>query len=195
MEITKMAEVGADRSLKAKMSKLRKRGLSLVEAAAVLAVAAIVVMGALALYNMANQSRLLNQTNTDLNVIQQAVRSMYSGQSSYSGVNSQMLVDTKAVPARMEAGTGLRHAMNGAITLASAPVNGVADAGFQVTFANVPVEACSKLLAADLGRNLWAAGVGTASRTQSTGLPYTPALAAQACGGTGGYRTVVWIFQ
>lgn len=196
MERMKMAETAAKQSMKARYGKLRKRGVTLTEAAAVLGIFAIVVIGALTLYSTTNQTRLLNQTNSDLNVIQQAIRSIYSGQSDYTGANPAMLVTTKAVPQRMVSGTGLRHAMNGNIDIAPAAVNGTANAGFRITFQNVPVEACAKLLAADLGRNLWASGVGTnPTRTQDAGLPYTPAEAATACQGSSAYQTVSWVFN
>ncbi|WP_315920815.1 type 4 pilus major pilin [Mesorhizobium sp. SP-1A] len=190
MENAKMAETAVDRSLKVKNSRLRKRGYSLVEIAAGLAVVAILVLGALTLVSVVNQSRLFTQASNELNVIQQAVRSLYNGQSSFTGVNASTLINTKSVPAKMIVGTTLRHAFSGQIDVVAASAAGGAGSGFQVTFRQIPSDVCVKMLTADLGRGLYSAGVS--SQVGQDGLPFTPTTAASHC--SANYNDVSWVF-
>lgn len=190
MEDAKMAESVVGLSLKAKNINRRKRGYSLVEIAAGLAVVAILILGALALVSVVNQSRLFTQASNELNVIQQAVRSLYSGQSNYTGVASSTLITTKAVPAKMVSGTSLRHAFSGQIDIAAASAAGGAGSGFQVTFRQIPSDVCVKMLTADLGRGLYSAGVS--SQVGQDGLPFNPTTAAGQC--SSNYNDISWIF-
>ena len=57
----------------------RQRGLTLVELIAALGIAAIIIAGALALYNSANDSQVATTTLQDLTAIQQAARAKYQG--------------------------------------------------------------------------------------------------------------------
>lgn len=171
-------------------SRLRKRGLSLVEGAAVLAIAGVVFASALLLYNMANQSRLVSQATQDLTVVQQAIRSLYVSQPSYDGVGSSVLVSTKALPARMITSAGvLRHSLNGNINVSEA----TSGSSFIIEFTNVPQEACVKMLLNDLGRSLLSAGASV-KRTQDQGLPFSPAQAAATCDQTAS-NTITWEFN
>lgn len=186
-----LADNSVNESLKLKNNKRRKRGYSLVEIAAGLAVVAILILGALALVSVVNQSRLFTQASNELNVVQQAVRSLYSGQSNFSGITSKILIDTKAVPAKMIFNnTSLRHAFSGEITVAAASAAGGAGSGFQVTFASIPADVCVKMLTADLGRGLFSAGVSTMA--EQGALPFSPATAVVQC--SGNYNDIKWIF-
>jgi type II secretory pathway pseudopilin PulG len=185
-----LAKNSVNESLKLKNNIRRKRGYSLVEIAAGLAVVAILILGALALVSVVNQSRLFTQASNELNVVQQAVRSLYSGQSNFTNVSSSILITTKAVPAKMVSGTTLRHAFSGQIDIAAASAAGGTGSGFQVTFRQIPADVCVKMLTADLGRGLYSAGVS--SQVGQDGLPFTPAAAAGQC--SGNYNDIGWIF-
>jgi len=191
MKNANMAEVGVGRYFKDKARKLRTRGATLIETAAVLAIVAILALGALQLITTVNQARLGSQAANELNTIQQAVRSLYGSQSNFAGISSEVLVSTKAVPQSMVSGTGLKHAFTGAITIEPAAAASGANSGFEVTFEGLPQDVCVKMLTADLGRGVYAAGVGTMVG-QDAGLPLTPAAAALQCNST--YNNVAWVF-
>lgn len=186
-----LTKVEKEISLGGRMRKLRKRGVNLVEAAAVLAISAVVIAGGLQLYNMVDTSRKISQAQKDLNVIQQSIRSIYAGQSSFNGITAAALVSTKVVPASMVSGTTLRHAFNGQVNIESVDAGGGNDSGFRITFTNVPAEACVKLLTSDYGRSLYEAGA-TTKRTQSSGLPFNPVDAATSCAAAN--NTITWTF-
>ncbi len=174
-----------------KLGKNRKRGLTLMEVAMVLAIIGIVIAAALLYYNSANTARQTTAALGQLAQIQTSVRSLYSGQANYTGVNAANLASSQALPSSMISGTTIRHAFNGNVTIAATntPGGGTAS-GFTVTFANVPQDACKQMLTKDLGRGLYSAGVGT-PQTQPN-LPLTLAQAGTACSAT--YNSVQWTF-
>lgn len=174
-----------------KLGKNRKRGLTLMEVAMVLAIVGIVIAAALLYYNSANTARQTTAALGQLAQIQTSVRSLYAGQSNYSGISATNLANSDALPASMISGTTIRHAFNGNVTIEPATTSGGgANSGFTVTFANVPQDACKQMLTKDLGRGLYSAGVGTPAVQPN--LPFTLTAATTACGNT--YNSVQWTF-
>jgi len=179
--------------LKTRIARSAKKGLTLIEAAMVLAILALVVAGVMLFYTSANTSRQTTSAIGELASIQQTVRSLYGGQAVYTGITTALVAQSKGLPARMTNGTSLRHSFNGQVDIVAANAGGGAGSGFQVTFQNVPQDACIKMLTYDFGRGLYAAGVGSASRTQTTGLPYPLSQANTACANAS--NNLVWIFN
>jgi len=192
MECTALKGRGAN-PLKPRPARVRSRGLTLIEAAMVLAILALVVAGIMQFYSQANMSRQTTAALGELASVQQNIRSLYDGQASYAGMTTALIAKSKALPAKMVNGVTLRHSFNGAIDIAAANAGGGWNSGFQVEFENVPQKACIKMLSYDYGRGLYAMGVGSASRTQTDGLPYTLAAATAACSAAN--DDVVWIFS
>lgn len=190
MRNKKMAVVGVGRYLKANHKELRTKALTLIETAMVLAIVAIFALGALRVVSTVTQGRLATEASNQLNIIQQEVRSLYAGQSSFADLSPRTLVDTKAVPQSMISGSSLRHAFSGAIGLEPASAAGGANSGFRVTFENIPADVCVKMLTADLGRGLYQAGVN--SMVGQDGLPFTPTEAVGQCNSN--YNNVSWVF-
>jgi len=177
----------------------RQRGLTLIEAATVLAILAFVVAGIMMLYTSADQSRKTTSALSELAAVQQAVRAVYSGQSSYSTVTNQLMIDSNALPTKLvNTGTAgvIRNAFNGGITITPADAGGGAGSGFQVAFANVPKDPCVKMVTSDLGRGTFSLAVGTITRTQTSTppLPLTLADANTGCAAASA-NTITWIFN
>ncbi|MDW9481208.1 hypothetical protein GOB57_21420 [Sinorhizobium meliloti] len=175
-----------------KLHKTRRRGATLMEMVAWLALAAMIIAGALVLWNVANGSRQTTTAMTQLNQIQTAVRTLYSGQPSYTGLSTQVLVDSKALQQSMISGATIRHAYNGAVTVTPVPTtNGGANSAFRISFANVPQDACQQMLTKDLGRGLYEAGAPGGKANQPA-LPFTLLAAKGAC--SQAYNMVTWTF-
>lgn len=179
-------------SLGKKSRKQRKRGVTIVEAAAVMAIGAVMILGGLRLYDMVTTYFSESQTATDLNVVQTAVRGVFSGAASYDSLDASVLINTKAVPASLVSGATLRHAFSGQITVEPADAGGGANSGFKVTFTNIPQQSCVKMLTNDYGRSLYEMGA-SAKRTQAQGLPFTAAQAAASCNQTN--NALSWTFN
>jgi len=178
-------------SMTTKYRRLRQRGLTLIEAAMVLAISTLVVAGIMTFFSDASISRKSQEAMGQLAQLQNAVRTVYAGQSSYSGLAVTDLINTRVIPTKMiSGGTTLRHSFNSTIAIAAANVNGGTANGFSVTYSHIPAEACSKMSTQDLGTGVFSLTVGTTTFTS----PPTPATAATACGTTNTTATMAWVF-
>ena len=179
----------------------RRRGLTLIETAMVLAIAAVFIAGVMLFFQNASISAKTNEATSQLAAIQQAVRTVYAGQASYdAGTGSivQGLIAPRSVPAKMvhTSTQTLRNAFNRDVDVQ--PVaNG---ANFDVVFNGLPSDACAKMLTMDFGRGLLqvsgspsaqTAG-GTGGTSGSTG-PMTPTDAGEACG-SNNTSSIKWTF-
>lgn len=168
--------------------KRQRRGLTLIEAAMVLTILALVVAGVMLFYQNATTSQKISQAASQISSVQQAVRSMYAGQSSYAGLANENII--QALPRSMQVGAtdGLRNAFNGNITVAPANSGGASAAAFAITFSGLPVEACVRLATVDLGRSAIGININS-SGNQSP--PVAPGTAQDDCG-AGNTSSITW---
>lgn len=162
-------------SARARPRAARQLGLTLIEVLASLAIFAVVMGGAIALFGSASASQSTSQMASDLNAIRAATKSLYFGQGGYGSASlNEVLINSKKVPATMSiSGTAplrvITHPLNGAIA-----VNG-ANASFTVTATAMPTAVCIGLAT----MSGWdAIKVGTASARTP---PVTPAQASTDC--------------
>ena len=179
----------------------RRKGLTLIETAMVLAIAAVFIAGVMLFFQNASISAKTNEATSQLAAIQQAVRTVYAGQASYDAGDGNIingLVATRSIPQKMVTtdNTQLRHAFNGPILIA--PTAG--GANFDVVFNGLPSDACAKMLTMDFGRGLLlVSGSSTVQSTGGTGAsngstgPMTPTEAGTACG-TANTSSIKWTF-
>jgi len=177
----------------------RQRGLTLIEAATVLAILAFVVAGIMMLYTSADQSRKTTTSLSELASVQQAVRSVFGGQSSYAAVNNTLMINSNSLPTKM-VNTGvvgtIRNSFNGTIVINTADVGPGAGSGFSVAFSNIPKDPCVKMVTSDLGRGVFQVVVGTITRSQTStpALPLTLADANTGCAAASN-NTITWTFN
>lgn len=175
------------------VAKRRMRGLTLIEAATVLAILAIVVAGIMVLYRNAETSRKTTAALNQLNTIQSGVNTLYSGQSTFTGVSAAAIANSQALPASMVSGTTIKHAFNGVVNIAPADIGGGTASGYSIEFTNVPKDPCVKMITFDLGRGLYSVSVGGTTRSQAgTPPPFDPAAANTACSSSS--NTISWTF-
>jgi len=172
----------------------RQRGLTLIEAATVLAILAFVVAGIMMLYTSADQSRKTTAALSELAAIQGAVRSTLSGQSSYVEATNALMIGANALPSKMVSSGAIRNSFNGPVTITAANAGGGPNSGFQVVFGNVPKDPCVKMLTADLGRGTYSAAGNTGGPRVQPNLPFTLAAANAACDSDSS-NTLTWIFN
>lgn len=165
----------------------KQAGLTLIESMAALAIFAVVVGGALALFGGASSSQISTQMTSDLSAIRSAVKSLYFGQGGYGTANlNAVLVNGKKVPTTMSVTAGtpptITHGLNGTVTATGASTN------FTITVTAVPTDVCLNLLSGTNGWNSVTVGSGTAI----TAFPITPDTASTQCSAT---ATNTIIFQ
>lgn len=174
------------------IKKATKRGLTLIEALLFLGIAAVVIVGAVVLYNNTSNSARTNDALTQLQSYSTGVKGLYSGTSSYGSGS--------LLPAVINGGVAPRSAVNGN-ALVNPWGDGTAIFGnggtFHVYFQNVPQDSCVRILTAGILSqgsitNIWVANgaalptaVQTVPPTGPTSFnavtPPTPATAAVAC--------------
>ena len=169
-------------------AKRRRKGLTLIEAAMVLTVLALVVAGVMLFYQNATTSQKISQAAGQISSIQQAVRSMFAGQSSYEGLQNANIIT--ALPRSMISGTdGIRNAFNGNVVVAPASSGtGLSANAFTISFAGLPVDACVRLAAIDIGRSALSLSVNGAA---AAAPPFNPTKAQTDCGSNNS-STLVW---
>lgn len=159
-----------------------QRGASLLEAIAYLGIAAIVVIGAVALLNGAFSSAGTNELAEQVNAIQTGVKKLYMGQSSgYTGITVSTLSAAGVFPSTVPVNAGVATDNWGGDVLIASPNQGT----FTISYALVPQAVCINAVSAG---GSWTA---ISVNTKDVGtLPLTPANAQLACATA--TNTIMW---
>ncbi|TKC86959.1 pilus assembly protein [Trinickia terrae] len=155
-------------------SRGAQRGASLLEAIAYLGIAAIVVIGAVALLNGAFNAAGTNELSEQVNAIQAGVKKLYMGQTAgYANVSNSVLQAAGVFPATVPvASTGTAtDTWGGSVTVTGTATN------FSIEYQNVPPAVC--INAVTTGGSWSSIKVGTATITT---LPIDPSTAQTDCG-------------
>lgn len=156
----------------------RQRGASLLEGIAYLGIAALVVVGAVALMQGAFTNAQSNRSLEDVISIRTNVRKLYMGQGGtpYQPANMTAdLIAARAFPTGLTInGNAVTNPWNGAVTVTQA----AAGAQFTITYAAVPRDVCVNLLS---GASGWTGITVNGVAVPNANLPVTPANAAAAC--------------
>jgi len=165
-----------------KVNMQSQRGASLLESIAFLGIAAIIILGAVALLLGSFSSANTNRTQQEVTSIRNGVKKLFMGQSASYGTGSlnATLVNSKVFPTTLAVDTSnnVFNAWNGAVNVDGATAN------FTIGYANVPKDVCINLAAAN-GDWLALEVNGT-----SVALPVTPAAAETACNGSA--NSITW---
>jgi type II secretory pathway pseudopilin PulG len=175
-----------------RMLPRKLRGFTLTEAAIVLGIVGLILgaiwVAAAAVYNNLRVSTTSNQ----LLQIAQSVRSIHAASTVVDpNITALMVAQAGGMPRDMVADTDGDGAVDtvsdvwgGTVTVDAAAIDGVANAGFTVTFANVPQGACSDLLVRNTGQGgrdsgLRQAGIaGALADIPNTGISISTATSA-----------------
>jgi X-X-X-Leu-X-X-Gly heptad repeat protein len=180
--VTSVREIRVHRALRA--ARRDQRGASLLEAIAYLGIAAIVVIGAVALLNGAFSSAGTNELAEQVNAIQSGVKKLYMGQSNgYTGVTTSTLAAAGVFPSTVPVNSTTGDVTNnwGGAVLIGSPSQGT----FSISYANVPKAVCINAVSAG---GSWT-GISVGGGTALT-VPVSPADAQTACATDS--NTIVW---
>lgn len=186
--------------------KSEQSGRSMVEMLGVLAIIGVLSVGGIAGYSKAmakfKTSKALDQVSTTV----ANVRTLYSGQPNYSGLNTEIAIKMGAIGAEMLSGQSptsakvAYNAFNGEVTISATTVSGRANAGFTLVFSGLSKEACVQMASSDWGSGSGSglvsvqAGTATAGTTESGTLPLNLAIAAGGCNQKGDSNKVTWVY-
>lgn len=141
-------------------SKKEEKGLSLIESAMVLALAATVTAGVMFYYQSASDSNKTQSAISEVMSATSAINGLYIGQSDYSGLNATVLINSSAIPDNYKDKTHdkIRNPFGGDLDVGPKGTNGNSGFGYHITLSNLPKSACVSLATLNLGTS--AAGYG-----------------------------------
>lgn len=145
-----------------------QKGMTLIEMAISLAIAAALIFGIFYMVGVVQNKRITTNESQYLNMMAADLRTKFSAQASYAGLNAANLISMNIAPRPMVVGTALRSGFSTAVTIAPANVNGVADDGFQFTYL-VPSDNCADFVTATEGAFSRVSIAGTVVKNVTTG--------------------------
>ncbi len=179
MKIMKMAKRGS------------QKGATLLEALAFLGIAAIVIVGAIAMFRSAQGSAQSNDMFQQLSGLRANIKTLYSGQASYgnsaagTGALNQSMINAKAIPDTLRvAGAVVNNAFSGAVT-----IDGNASDYF-IRYTNVPQEVCVKV-APQTGGSWQGLTIGANAEVATDAAVFPVATASTQCQ-PGNTNTMTW---
>lgn len=173
-----------------KVKRKNSKGLTLIEAAMVLAIATLVIAGIMIFFQSSNISSKSRQVMSELTDLQNSIRTLYSGQPDYTGLNVAALIDSRSVPAKMINGAELRNSFNGTIDIVPTSLGTGSNNGFTITFNSIPSESCVRIAGLDQGRAMVEMTVGGTAVT----LPATPDVVTPLCTAAA-MQTLAWTYR
>lgn len=161
-----------------------QQGVSLLEAIAFLGIAAVVILGAIALLNNGFSSANSNRAQEEVSAIRTGVKRLYMGQASSYGTSNMnaTLISANVFPSTLatDAASGsVLNSWNGDVQVVGAT------ATFLISYASVPKDVCINLVSANSD---WLAV--TVNGGGALALPVTPAAAETACNAAA--NTIQW---
>jgi hypothetical protein len=159
-----------------------QRGATLLEAIAYLGIAAIVVIGAIALLSGAFSSASSNQTAEQVTAIQTGIKKLYMGQANgYAGLNTAVAISAGVIPTTLHIDTAnntVTDSWGGAVT-----ITGAGAGSFTIEFDSIPSDVCVNAISA--GGTWTAVSVGGTAQN----VPVTPDAAQKACAAS---NNIIW---
>ncbi len=156
------------------MKYVNENGRSMVEMLGVLAIIGVLSVGGIAGYSKAMNKFKVNKTTDQVSMLVANIRTIYSTQGNYKGLNEAAAISFGVVPNDMIDGTSLKNAFGGAVYIKAAAARSTATAApeaFIIEYQGLSQEACVTIATGD-----WGSG-------QSSGLL---GIAAAGSAGAGG---------
>lgn len=181
------------------MRHINEKGRSMVEMLGVLAIIGVLSVGGIAGYSKAMNKYKINKTNDQLSMLIANIRTLFSSQSSYDGLNNGTAIQYGVVPNDMyTSAAGGEYSANYAITNPFAGEVKIAvdasDAGhtkhaFTVTYKNIPQEACVNIMTSDWGSGQGSGLIAIAVAGVDSGDPTDPVVTGIYVGDDGDKAT------
>jgi type II secretory pathway pseudopilin PulG len=165
----------------------RQAGATLIEIIMVVALMAIITIGALTYYNSASQSSKVQETVTTLTALTSMIRNQFSAQGNYTGLDEVVVAAFGNVPKtmRVDDTTDLKHPWSSAANAVKiGPMNGAGTASeFYVQLADLPTRACTDIVTKTFKSFGVLKGTAGTAPASSAGAYATIAAAVAGCGG------------
>lgn len=141
-------------------NKKAEKGLSLIESAMVLALAATVTAGVMFYYQSASDSNKTQSAISEVMSATSAINGLYIGQNGYTGLTVDVLKNSSAIPDNYKKTTGISNPFGGDLNVGAAK-NGNTDFGYYIQLTKLPKSACISLATLNLGTSAAGYRIGT----------------------------------
>ena len=136
-----------------KLNFQRQAGATLIEIIMVVALIAIITIGALVYYNTAQDGSRVQEAVGNVTALSAVIRNQFSTQGDYAGITQDVVMRFGGVPESMLVKNGavprnLKHPWNnavGAVTVSTATTTATDDS-FEVTLTAIPAKLCNDLV-------------------------------------------------
>lgn len=139
-------------------NKKAEKGLSLIESAMVLALAATVTAGVMFYYQSASDSNKTQSAISEVMSATSAINGLFIGQSGYSGLNVSVLNNSSAIPDNYKKGSKVMNPFGGDLEVKTPTASSNNAYGYALNLTQLPKSACISLATLNLGTS--AAGYG-----------------------------------
>ncbi|HBE3855129.1 TPA: pilus assembly protein [Escherichia coli] len=140
-------------------NKKEEKGLSLIESAMVLALAATVTAGVMFYYQSASDSNKTQAAISEVMSATSAINGLYIGQSGYSGLGVSVLTNSSAIPDNYKKSDKIMNPFGGDLEVGTG--NTGDGYGYKLTLTQLPKSACISLATLNLGTSAAGYGVNT----------------------------------
>ncbi|HGF5785481.1 TPA: type 4 pilus major pilin [Escherichia coli] len=131
-------------------NKKEEKGLSLIESAMVLALAATVTAGVMFYYQSASDSNKTQSAISEVMSATSAINGLYIGQSNYNGLNADVLKNSSAIPDNYKKENKIMNPFGGDLEVGT-PGQGNNAYGYHLKLTQLPKSACISLATLNLG--------------------------------------------
>lgn len=188
------------------VNKKYEKGLSLIESAMVLALAATVTAGVMFYYQSASDSNKTQNAISEVMSATSAINGLYIGQTSYNGLDANILLNSSAIPDNYKGDGHISNPFGGKLIPAPASA-GNSSFGYYVQLDGLDKSACVSLATLNLGTSAKGYGINisspggtstfqpTASSGQAKNSAITPAEAANSCTKENSDNTVTYFMK
>lgn len=187
-------------------NRKEEKGLSLIESAMVLALAATVTAGVMFYYQSASDSNKTQSAISEVMSATSAINGLYIGQSNYDGLDVNVLKNSSAIPDNYKNDSGISNPFGGALMVGAAGTNNNSF-GYYIKLDKLPKSACVSLATLNLGTSAAGYGIGIASPSGVTAFSgplgptvgkataITPAEAANNCTSSNNGNSVTYFMK
>ena len=153
------------------MKYTNENGRSMVEMLGVLAIIGVLSVGGIAGYSKAMNTFKINKTTDQVSMLVANLRTMFSAQGDYAGLDSAQAIKFGVVPDDMVSGTNsstITNAFGGEVTIAASDLQKEGDNGaFELVYENLSQEACVTIATGDWGSGQASGLVAIAAGTET----------------------------
>ncbi|MEC6239596.1 type 4 pilus major pilin [Escherichia coli] len=187
-------------------NKKEEKGLSLIESAMVLALAATVTAGVMFYYQSASDSNKTQAAISEVMSATSAINGLYIGQSDYANLTDAVLLNSSAIPDNYKKNGKLTNPFGGELVVNAATGTNSAY-GYRIELTKLPKSACVSLATLNLGTSAAGYGInynasgngavtlGPTMNNKVKGGAITPSEGVTGCDQDGAANTVTYFMK